>query len=55
MNQVQQQEVMQNEESQRILMRDLARELSVEELNIATGGTTSCSGCRADDCDAAQD
>ena len=43
------------QEADRILMRTLARELTVEELNVATGGTTSVSGCRTDDCDAAQD
>ena len=41
----------QRQEADRILMRTLARELTVEELGMATGGTTSCSGCRADDCD----
>jgi len=36
---------------QRILGRVLARELSRDELEMAVGGTTSCSNCVADDCD----
>ena len=35
----------------RILGRVLAKELTVEELKQATGGTTSCCSSGADDCD----
>ncbi len=42
------------EQAQRINVREMARELTAEEMEIATGGTTSCSGCRADDCDQSQ-
>jgi len=35
---------------QRVLGRRLAQELSQEELARITGGRTTCSGCRADDC-----
>lgn len=37
-------------EQQRVLGRRLAQELSKEELARITGGRTTCSGCRADDC-----
>jgi hypothetical protein len=36
---------------ERIISRQLARELSVEEIEAVSGGTCSCSGCRGDDCD----
>lgn len=35
----------------RIIGRTFAKELSVEDLKKATGGTTSCSPGGADDCD----
>jgi hypothetical protein len=41
----------QEKTEKRILGRRLARELSREELEMAVGGTTSCSNCVADDCD----
>jgi len=43
----------QEKKEQRILGRTLARELSRDELELASGGagTTSCSACQPDDCD----
>lgn len=38
----------------RILSRVLARELTAEEVEAVSGGTTSCSGGQGDDCDRAQ-
>lgn len=38
-------------EQNRIISRQLARELSAEEVEAVSGGTTSCSGGRGDDCD----
>jgi hypothetical protein len=35
----------------RSIARQLARELRPEELDAIAAGTTSCSACRADDCD----
>ncbi|PRQ02920.1 hypothetical protein ENSA5_18580 [Enhygromyxa salina] len=40
--------------SNRILGRRLAKELSSDELHSITGGTTSCSCGGADDCDQQQ-
>jgi hypothetical protein len=42
------------ENHNRILARRLAKELTREDLHTVTGGTTSCSGGRADDCDIPQ-
>jgi hypothetical protein len=38
-------------EETRSIARKLARELSPEELDGIAAGSTSCSCCRADDCD----
>lgn len=43
----------QDEDKRRILGRKLAKELTTKELKDVAGGTTSCSGGCADDCDAA--
>jgi hypothetical protein len=40
-------------DKRRILGRRVARELTPKELKAVGGGTTSCSDCRADDCDQA--
>jgi len=38
-------------EERRILGRRVAKDLTPKELKSVGGGTTSCSGCQADDCD----
>jgi hypothetical protein len=41
------------ESKRRILGRQLVKEIPSQDLKEVTGGTTSCSGCAADDCDQA--
>jgi hypothetical protein len=44
---------LEKKDKRRILGRLVARELTPKELKAVGGGTTSCSGCEADDCDQA--
>ena len=44
---------MKKEEKKRILGRLLAKDLTDEQLKNVAGGTVSCSGGEADDCDPA--
>lgn len=41
-------------QSNRILARRLAKEVTSEQLHDVTGGTTSCSGGKPDECDTQQ-
>lgn len=42
---------LESKQEKRVLARHLAKEMTKEQLQAVTGGTTSCSSGSADDCD----